>query len=187
MRAYKLLRVLKDGSITPLFINKSKKLPIGEWIEAESHPTKGYKYRPFWHCTSEPKAPHLSLKGRDWYEVEMDTFSGYDRPESQGRQWYLAQRIKIIRKILTIDQVCDIHRTGRSLNNEEILAVIAHSKSSYNWEYQSIGYPGTSGLIFVGRPMIPVGVEAEINGYGSLLNYEEIWEAGNHYKNLMTC
>ncbi len=99
MKAYKLLRVLKDGSITPLFINKSFKIPIGEWLDAESHPTKGYKYRPHWHCTSEPVAPHLSLKGREWYEVEIEDYQEFTRPQSQGGIWYLANRIKFIKKI----------------------------------------------------------------------------------------
>ena len=41
MKAYKLFRVLKSGEITPLFINKTKRLPIGEWMPAEAHRTKG--------------------------------------------------------------------------------------------------------------------------------------------------
>lgn len=99
MKAYKLLRTLKDGSITPLFINKSARLKIGVWLQAESHPTKGFKYRPHWHCTSKPVAPHLSLKGRQWYEVEMEDFEIFERPKSQGGLWYLANRIKIIKKL----------------------------------------------------------------------------------------
>ena len=98
MIVYKLLRVLKDGSLTPLFINKTNKLPIGVWMDAESHPTKGYKYRPFWHCTSSPYAPHLSLKNRKWYVVEIDDFSTFNRPDSQGGIWYLAKKMKIIRE-----------------------------------------------------------------------------------------
>jgi len=97
MIAYKLLRVLKNGDITPLFINKSNRLPIGEWLMAESHPTKGFKVRPFWHCTSQPHAPHLSTKGRHWFIVEMEEFTEYQRPESQGGLWYLANKIKIIK------------------------------------------------------------------------------------------
>ena len=95
MKAYKLFRVLKSGEITSLFINKSIRLERGTWLEAECHPTKGYKERPFWHCTSEQKAPHLSEKGRVWLEVEMEEFTEFERPESQGGKWFLAQRIKI--------------------------------------------------------------------------------------------
>lgn len=57
---------MKSGDITPLFINKSFRIPFNEWLEAESHPTKGFKVRPYWHCTPEPIAPHLSTKDRVW-------------------------------------------------------------------------------------------------------------------------
>jgi len=43
MIAYKLCRLMKSGDITPLFINKSFRIPFNEWLEAESHPTKGFK------------------------------------------------------------------------------------------------------------------------------------------------
>jgi hypothetical protein len=36
MIAYKLVRKLKDGNVTPLFINKSFKIPFNTWLEAES-------------------------------------------------------------------------------------------------------------------------------------------------------
>ena len=94
MIAYKLFRVLKSGDITPLFINKKFRLPIGEWLPAESHPTKGYKYRPFWHCTSKPVAPHLTEKGRAWYKVEIEDFTEQKRPNNQGGLWYLANKMK---------------------------------------------------------------------------------------------
>ena len=99
MIAYKLFRVLKDGNITPLFIDKTNRLPIGEWLQAESHPTKGYTYRPFWHCTNQPVAPHLSEKGRAWYMIEMIGFIEQKRPESQGGLWYLANKIRIIERV----------------------------------------------------------------------------------------
>lgn len=99
MISYKLFRVLSNGEITPLFINKKQRLPIGAWLEAESHPTKGFKHRPFWHCTSSPIAPHLSLKGREWYKVEMDEFEELERPSCQGGLWFLEKKIKIVEKI----------------------------------------------------------------------------------------
>ena len=99
MIAYKLVRKMKDGSISPLFINKKSRLPIGEWMEAEFHPTKGFAQRQGWHCTLEMNAPHLSTKGRVWVEVELDDYEFYDRPESQGGTWVLAQRMKIIKEI----------------------------------------------------------------------------------------
>ncbi len=96
MLAYKLCRILKNGEITSLFINKKKRLVFNEWLEAENYPTKGFAVRPFWHCTSEPIAPHLSEKNRVWVVVSMEEYSEYIRPESQGGKWFLAKRIKLI-------------------------------------------------------------------------------------------
>lgn len=96
MKAYKLLSLKKDGSIGSLFINKRARLPIGEWMEAEDHPTKGYAHRKGWHCMLKPDAPHLTEKGRVWAEVEVDEFEYFDRPESQGGRWVLAQKMKIV-------------------------------------------------------------------------------------------
>jgi hypothetical protein len=96
MIVYKLFRQLKNGKITPLFINKTKRLPINEWMNAESHPTKGFAIRPFWHCTEKPNAPHLSEKNRVWMKVEINDYTEYQRPEKQGGKWYLANKMKII-------------------------------------------------------------------------------------------
>lgn len=98
MKAYKLFRVLSNGQISPLFINKKLRIPISEWLNAECHPTKGFIVRPFWHCTSTPNAPHLSMKNRAWYEVEMDDYTEYVRPSNQGGLWFLANKIKVIKK-----------------------------------------------------------------------------------------
>jgi len=102
MKAYKLFRVLKSGEITPLFVNKKARLPINKWLEAEKHhdeSDKGFKYRPFFHCTSEPKAPHLSMKNRAWYEIEMKDYTNMQRPTNQGGLWYLSNNIRIIKKV----------------------------------------------------------------------------------------
>ncbi len=99
MKAYKLVRQLKNGEITSLFINKKERLSLNKWLDAEHHPTKGFKVRPFWHCTSEMKAPHLSKKDRVWVELEMEDVIEFKRPVSQGGLWFLANRIKIIRII----------------------------------------------------------------------------------------
>ena len=97
--AYKLVRKLKDGTLHPLFINKKITIPVGEWLDAESHPTKGYKYRKGWHCTLIPNAPHLSKKGRVWVMVEIQDLEYYTRPESQGGMWVLAQKMKVVKEI----------------------------------------------------------------------------------------
>ncbi len=99
MIAYKLIRKMKDGSYSPLFINKKSRIPFNQWLEAESHPTKGFAFRKGWHCTLEPIAPHLSTKDRVWIEVEIDDYEMYKRPESQGGTWVLAQRMKVLREL----------------------------------------------------------------------------------------
>jgi len=95
MIAYKLLRQKADGSITSLFINKTKELKFNEWLDSEPHRTKGYAFRPGWHCMSGINAPHLSKKGRVWCEVEIKDFEIMNRPINQGGVWYLAKTMKI--------------------------------------------------------------------------------------------
>ena len=99
MKAYKLVRKMKDGSLSSLFINKTNRLPIGIWMKAEEHNTKGIAFRPGWHCTLKPEAPHLSPKGRVWVEVEVNDFTYEKRPESQGGTWLLAKAMRITKEI----------------------------------------------------------------------------------------
>ena len=96
MIAYKLMRVRANGTVTSLFINKSKTIPIGEWVEAKAHPTKGFAFRPGWHATNRPIAPHLSERGRMWFKVELKDVKRLKRPESQGGEWYLARHMRIV-------------------------------------------------------------------------------------------
>lgn len=115
MKAYKLLRKLSDGKLHPLFINKREATPIGVWMEAECYPTKGFAVRQGWHCCFVPIAPHLKTKlangeERVWVECEVEDWKSYDRPESQGGAWILAQRMKINRE-LTPEEVDDVVRT----------------------------------------------------------------------------
>lgn len=94
--AYKLCRLLKDGNITSLFINKTFRIPFDEWLKAEEHETKGYKFRPYWHCMSTMEADHLSKKGRVWVKVKIRDYRQMKRPENQGGLWYLADGIKFL-------------------------------------------------------------------------------------------
>ena len=96
MIAYKLFRLLKDGQIAPLFINKRLRLQENVWYQAESHPTKGFALRPGWHVTSKPHAPHLSMKGRVWRKVEIEDFVEFIRPASQGGKWFLAKKMRVL-------------------------------------------------------------------------------------------
>lgn len=99
MQAYKLVRLRKDGSIGPLFCNRSQRIPLNKWIKAESHPTKGLAYRPHWHCVCEPIAPHLSLTGRIWVLIEIKDYSIMTTPKHQGGKWFLANKIKVIKRL----------------------------------------------------------------------------------------
>ena len=101
MIAYKLFRKRKDGSIGPLFIGSKQRIPMGEWLEAEDIPTKGFAHRPGWHCGAEPSAPHLSEKGRVWYKVEIQDFYTFKRPSNQGGEWLIAKRLKVLEPLHT--------------------------------------------------------------------------------------
>lgn len=101
MTVYKLLRI-KDGKLYPLFINRKTETPIGEWLQAECYPTKGFAVRKGWHCCFTPFAPHLktelaSGEKRVWVECEAEDFETYKRPQSQGGDWVLCQKIKLIK------------------------------------------------------------------------------------------
>lgn len=93
---YKLFRMRKDGTLGPLFINRTLRVPVGEWLEAEDHPTKGYAHRPGWHAAPTKHAPHLSEKGRVWCKVLLEGVREYPRPKSQGGTWLLANRLKVL-------------------------------------------------------------------------------------------
>lgn len=99
MKAYKLVRKMKDGSLAPLFINKKFRLLNNEWMDAESHPTQGFAFRKGWHCLLKPEAPHLSSKNRVWIEVEIENYELFERPKNQGGTWALAQRLKLLKEI----------------------------------------------------------------------------------------
>ena len=95
MIAFKLFRIRKDGSIGSLFINRKARLPVNVWMPAAAHKTKGFAFRPGWHALCKPEAPHLSEKGRRWYEVEVKKFKRFVRPASQGGEWVLAEQMRI--------------------------------------------------------------------------------------------
>ena len=96
MKAYKLFRQRADGTIGPLFINARQRVPTGEWLPALDVPTKGFAHRPGWHVGRAPRAPHLSEKGRVWYEVEVRDFYPFKRPASQGGEWLIAKWMKVV-------------------------------------------------------------------------------------------
>lgn len=99
--AYKLFRVRRDGTLGSLFIHKKQVIPVGEHLGAEIHPTKGFALRPGWHASHTPNAPHLTMKGRRWYEVEIKHYEPMQRPERQGGMWYIAQWMRVIKPVAT--------------------------------------------------------------------------------------
>ena len=99
MIAFKLFRLRKNGTLGSLFINRKAIIPIGKWLLAENYPTKGYKVRPGWHSTSNPEAPHLSMRGRIWMKVEIMDYKKLMRPKNQGGLWYLSKWIRVLEKV----------------------------------------------------------------------------------------
>jgi hypothetical protein len=100
--AYKLVKQRRDGTLGPLFINATQRIPLGEWLPAEAHRRKGYAYRPGWHCCyTMEDAPHLKQhdNNRVWMEVEVRDFTFIQRPASQGGAWILANEIRFLRII----------------------------------------------------------------------------------------
>ena len=99
MIAYKMMKLRKDNTLGPLFIDASLKIRIGEThVAKQGTHKKGYKYRPGFHCCLTPHAPHLKLgEGRVWVEVLISDYTEEHRPMSQGGTWYLANRITFLK------------------------------------------------------------------------------------------
>ena len=103
---YKLFRQRKDGTLGPLFINARRRVPVGQWLEAECIPTKGFAVREGWHATLEPIAPHLKDgegSGRVWCAVALQGAIEYARPESQGGTWLLADKLKVLHIVEVVE------------------------------------------------------------------------------------
>jgi hypothetical protein len=96
---YKLLRLRRDGTLGPLFINRELVVPVGQWLRAEDHPTQGFAHRPGWHVSPKPHAPHLSMKNRIWVKVEIDDYDELHRPKSQGGMWWIAKWMRVIDEV----------------------------------------------------------------------------------------
>ena len=95
IRGYKLLRVRRDGSLGPLFIDRDTVIPVGFWLMARAVRTPGFKFRPGWHACSKKSAPHLSKRGRVWCSVSLMGVTRHQRPRSQGGLWYTAEFMKV--------------------------------------------------------------------------------------------
>lgn len=121
MKAYKLFRLRKDGTLGPLFIDATLRVPEGEWLTARHDIVKsGFAVRPGWHCCFIPHAPHLMTEfavpdtklKRVWCEIEIgEDYRTYDRPESQGGAWILAEEIKVVKRLTHVeaDRISSAH------------------------------------------------------------------------------
>lgn len=142
-KAYKLFRTKKThpDEIFPLFIGKDKPTKVGEWIDAENLPTKGFADRPGWHVGALPTAPHLMKKtgemppDRVWAEVEIpadknwqsileerglkdlrdevpeEGFYRFKRPTNQGGEWMIGGSMKVNR-LLSNDEAMKLAKEG---------------------------------------------------------------------------
>jgi hypothetical protein len=106
LKAYKLFRVRKDGTLGPLFIDRTLRVRTGVWLKSHSVPTKGFAVHPGWHAVSAPCAPHLVMEPasgetRRWYEVQLRTTGLVldNRPQHQGGQWYQARWMRVIKPV----------------------------------------------------------------------------------------
>jgi hypothetical protein len=91
------MRLRKDGSLGPLFINRRLRIQVGDKLPAGLHPTKGYALRPGWHACKEKLAPHLRQGGdRVWCAVLLWGVTEHERPACQGGTWYTAADMKVI-------------------------------------------------------------------------------------------
>jgi hypothetical protein len=112
VKAFKLCRKEKDGKVYPIFINRKESFRFGECMIAECYPTKGFAVRKGFHCCFKPYAPHLKIElksgqKRVWIELEVEDYVTYNRPESQGGEWILANKIKPIREV-SFEEVAEI-------------------------------------------------------------------------------
>lgn len=106
---YKLFEMNSKGELFPLFIDKNTPVPVGEWIKAEFHPTKGFAARGGWHIGADvPDAPWLkAYDGTDegcykprwkhgkrvWCLVEYNTNHDYNEEVAQLNKKCFTDRV----------------------------------------------------------------------------------------------
>jgi hypothetical protein len=110
------MRVLKNGEVSSLFINKKRRIKLDEWMTAESHPTKGFAVRKGFHTLKYPIAPHLTLAHRAWFLVEIEDYKRVKRPIGQGGTWFIANRMRVVKR-LSQEEVGDVILTSYIVNN----------------------------------------------------------------------
>lgn len=100
--AWKIFRLRRDGSLGPLFVERDRIIPIGEWLDATLDIIpKGLSTRPGWHCASTVP-PHIKLgrlasgEVRVLARVEIRDFELHYRPEAQGGLWFTSRWLKVL-------------------------------------------------------------------------------------------
>lgn len=104
--AFKLFRVRKDGTIGSLFIGRGQRYPTYDWLKAKNKRKlpKGFVRRAGFHSCALPYAPHLSLKGRQWYYVLIHDIQVHNRPRSQGEKWYTSKYMMVLAPLSETDR-----------------------------------------------------------------------------------
>lgn len=111
VKAYKLFRVRRDGSLGPVIINRGARIPVGEWLECEDHSGKAKSYgvavRVGFHACAEPVAPHLTkpskkadADNRTWYAVELEGAVEMHRGVDGGSDWFVARRMRVVERVV---------------------------------------------------------------------------------------
>ena len=115
IRAWKLLRVRRDGSLTPLFINRQQTIPLNQWLPAEDHPTTGYQHRPGWHAaprtvtvhealprTESGKVKRRELRGRARSRIGRSGDRGGDGPSLENLRLERIQQLRDVNAAMNI-------------------------------------------------------------------------------------
>lgn len=77
-------------------------------IDSNGHVLR-FAHRPGWHSSREPNLPGVNMDGKVWAECEIPAYDCYIRrmningmtAKSQPVEWYISDRIKIVRVIKT--------------------------------------------------------------------------------------
>lgn len=105
-KGYKLFEQDSKGNLYALFIDKKTVMPVGEWLKAENHPTKGFGLRPGYHIGEGiPSAPWLmsfdgtykSQRSKYWKRVWAEV-------------WYVADK-DYTEEVLRLPKKCFVDRT----------------------------------------------------------------------------
>lgn len=96
--AYKLFRKRKDGTLAPLFIGASMRVPVGEWLEAQDLPTKGFAHRPGWHAGLVPETHIKESENRVWCECRIKDFYPFQL-NSKQKEWQIAKWLKVVKEL----------------------------------------------------------------------------------------